>query len=130
LDAIANIITGKESTLDRIVRTRRARFELYRQYNVIRITADKTTAEYAANDIEEVLQNTASRKVNLRSWLPLLAEGTLPKDGQLQSLFSQGDLDVVSRLTRTNIAWTGNTVCKTFKQALSKTDLLVRHPRS
>lgn len=101
---IALLNVGESDTvLDKIGQTRRAKFEFHQQHGILRITADKTTAEYATNDIEEALANTESKHLNLRPWLGVLAEGKIPKPKHLASMFSQIDIDTVSMLTRTVI---------------------------
>ncbi|KAF1934791.1 hypothetical protein EJ02DRAFT_362924 [Clathrospora elynae] len=92
-----------ETTLDKIGRTRRAKLDFFRHHNVLRITADKSTAEYTANDVEQALQNTDTGRINLLSYLPLLIVKKGAKDGKLVSMYSEHDFDVVSRLTRTSI---------------------------
>ena len=91
--------------LEKIARARRARLDIYKDHDVLRITADKSTAEYAANDIEEALQNTTSKRMNVDTYKALLAEEVIPKDKELalDLVYSQQDFDVVSALTRTNI---------------------------
>ncbi|KAI8936595.1 hypothetical protein NX059_006997 [Plenodomus lindquistii] len=92
-----------DTILDRIGQTRRAKFEVHQEHSVLRITADKTTAEYAANDIEEALKNVAAKTLNLRPWLSVFVEGSIPGPRSLTSVFTQNDLDTVSTLTRTCI---------------------------
>ena len=91
--------------LEKIAHDRRARLNIYKDHDVLRITADKSTAEYAANDIEEALQNTTSKRMNVDTYKALLAEEVIPKDKEpaLDLVYSQQDFDVVSALTRTNI---------------------------
>ncbi|KAH7382225.1 mitochondrial inner-membrane-bound regulator-domain-containing protein [Pyrenochaeta sp. MPI-SDFR-AT-0127] len=91
------------TALKKIGRIRRAKLEISKKHNVLRITADKTTAEYAANDVEEALQNAEVKRLQLKPWLPSLAHEKLPKDSKLVSLYSQVDLDMVTKLTRTSI---------------------------
>lgn len=95
----------KETVLDRIRRARRARLEVYNQSSILRITADKSTAEYAANDIEEALQTTVTERMNLLPYKPLLMDGIVSHDkkSDLTDLFSQKTLDSVSKLTQTII---------------------------
>jgi hypothetical protein len=100
--------------LEKIARARRARLDIYKDHDVLRITADKSTAEYAANDIEEALQNTTSKRLNLDTWKALLIEGTVPTDKELtlDLVYSQQDFDVVSTLTRTSIEKVNETMVK------------------
>ncbi|CAA9959040.1 SLS domain containing protein [Pyrenophora teres f. maculata] len=95
----------KETVLDKIRRARRAKVEVLKQYDVIRITADKSTAEYAANDIENALQTTVTERMNLLPYKPLLVDGIVSNDkkSDLTELYSQKTLDTVSKLTQTVI---------------------------
>ena len=70
---------------------------------MLRITADKNTAEYAAHDIEEALRNVKSAPFQLKPWVPLLAEGKVPKGNKLTALYSQNDLEMVTTLTRASV---------------------------
>ncbi|KAF1829022.1 hypothetical protein BDW02DRAFT_574375 [Decorospora gaudefroyi] len=101
-----------ETLLDRIGRARRARLEVYFQDDVIRITADKSTAEYAANDIEEALWNSATEQLDLKPYAALLADEVLPKvtKPELVSLFSQQDFNAISAFTRATIEITSKTI--------------------
>lgn len=98
-----NLDVDYETNLDKIGRARRAKLEIYSKDSVLRITADKNTAEYAANDVEEAMQNMEVRRLLLKPWIPLLVHEKLPKDPKLTSLYSQADLDMVMKLTRTSI---------------------------
>jgi hypothetical protein len=104
----ADTSIDNETILRKISETRKARLEIHHAHSVLRITADKTTAEYAANDIEEALQNTVTRKMQLRPWIPCLEENNSPKDRNLEKLYTQDDLDMVTSLTRTSIQKTDN----------------------
>lgn len=95
---------GESDTfLGKIGQKRRAKLEIHREHGVLRITADKTTAEYAADDVEDALNKAQSKHLNLRPWLPLLVKGKTPKPKHLTSMFTQSDLDTVSALTHTCI---------------------------
>jgi hypothetical protein len=100
--------------LEKISRARRARLDIYKDHDVLRITADKSTAEYAANDIEEALQKTTSKRLNLDTWKALLVGGAVPTDRELSFdlVCSQQDFDVVSALTRTSIEKVNETMVK------------------
>lgn len=59
---------------------------------VLRITADKSSAEYAADDVEQLLKETESKTFHLQPWLDciqagsstqILTQGTLRKIGKL-----------------------------------------------
>ena len=86
---------------------RRVKLEIFEQDSVLRITADKTTAEYAADDIEEVLGSTHAKNLNLKPWVPLLERQRVPKDKGLIYLYAPNDLKHISELTRTFIESAG-----------------------
>jgi hypothetical protein len=113
----ADIVAENETVLDKIRRTRRAKLEIFQDHQVLRITADKSTAEYAANDVEEALQNTVSKRMNLAQYEPLLAQGTLVDDKKWVSLYSQHDFDVVSKLTRTSIDVVTDSIVRYYSPA-------------
>ncbi|RMZ66435.1 respiratory complex assembly rmp1 [Pyrenophora seminiperda CCB06] len=95
----------KETVLDRIGRSRQAKLEVVKQQDVLRITADKTTAEYAADDIETALQTTVTERMNLLPYKQLLVDGIASNDrkSDLTELISRNILDAVSKLTQTTI---------------------------
>ncbi|KAI4651833.1 hypothetical protein J4E93_002029 [Alternaria ventricosa] len=103
----------KDTLFDKIRRTRRVRLDMYKPDNALRITSDKTTAEYAANDIEEAFQHTELKRMNLNNYLRQLANGPVALDSKsnLVTLFyTQKDFDVVSALTRTSIEAVGKSM--------------------
>jgi hypothetical protein len=114
----ADMAAEKETLLDKIRRTRRARLDVYKQHGILRITADKTTAEYAADDIEEALQRTEMKGMNLSSYLHQSANIDVtsnPKPNLVSLFYTQKDFDIVSMLTRTSIEAVGKTmVCPGF----------------
>jgi hypothetical protein len=121
VDFCADTDVENETMLEQIARDRRARLDIYKDHDVLRITADKSTAEYAANDIEEALQNTTSKRVNIETYKALLVEGLVPtgKESVLDMVYSQHDFDVVSTLTRTSIEKVNETmVCIGSKDSL------------
>jgi hypothetical protein len=91
--------------LDEIAMIRKAKFELYKPHDTLRITADKSTADYAANDVEEALRNTERKWMNLKNYMGLLADDVIQKVKEvgLTTLFSQKHLDAISALTKTSI---------------------------
>lgn len=99
----ADNIPDEETILTKISGTRKARIEVYQPHNVLRITADKTTAEYAANDIVEALRTHIASKLQLKTWIPHLEEGKAPTDGKLATLYSDEDFRIVTNATRTSI---------------------------
>ncbi|KAF2875468.1 mitochondrial inner-membrane-bound regulator-domain-containing protein [Massariosphaeria phaeospora] len=70
---------GSPTPLDRIGLERKAKLEIHWEHSVLRITADKSTAEYAADDVEQLLQRTESKRFTLSDWTPLLAEHPSPR---------------------------------------------------
>jgi hypothetical protein len=76
---------------------------VYQQHSILRITADKTTAEYTAFDVEKALQNIHVKKVQLKLWVPWLEEAKVSEDLKLADLFTQEHLDMVTSLTRVSI---------------------------
>jgi len=99
----ADNIPDEETILTKISGARKARIEVYQPHNVLRITADKTTAEYAANDIVDTLRTHIASKLQLKIWKPHLEEGKAPKDGKLATLYSDEDFRIVTNVTRTSI---------------------------
>ena len=100
---------SEETILNRISRNRKARLEIYQPHSVLRITADKNTAEYAANDVEEALQSTEVKKLQLKPWIPCLAKDKVPGDKKLATLYTQEDFDMVTSLTRASVQRMDNT---------------------
>lgn len=74
-----------------------------RREGVLRITADKSTAEYAAQDIEEALQNIETRHIQLKPWKSSLAHGVISKDKDLSSLYAHKDLEMVATTVGTSV---------------------------
>lgn len=62
------------SQLDRIGRSRRAKIEVHPAHDVIRITADKTTAEYVLRDIEKLSASIEQRTFTIDEWIPYLRD--------------------------------------------------------
>ncbi|KAF2628117.1 hypothetical protein BU25DRAFT_391627 [Macroventuria anomochaeta] len=91
---------GNNSNLARIAKIRNAKVEIHWQANVLRITADKTTAEYAANDILEAISKAHATSLDLRRWVGQLNEARLSSG---TSLAASLPADYVSSLTGTDI---------------------------
>jgi hypothetical protein len=70
--------------------------------HVLRITADKNTAEYTADDVQAVLKNTETGRFSLEPWLPFMVEDTVHKDSTAHRLSSEG-LATVGKLSETYI---------------------------
>jgi hypothetical protein len=73
---------------------------MYQQHNILRITADKTTAEYAADDIEEALKSVITRKLQLKPWISSLEDSKVPQDEKVVTLYTDDDFHLVNSLTR------------------------------
>lgn len=99
----AMLILLDESPLAKIRQTRKVKLEIQLAQSVLRITSDKTTAEYAANDVEEALQNTAVTRVDLEPWTKYLVKSKVPEDGMLATLYTQEDFDMVASLSGVSI---------------------------
>ncbi|EOA90111.1 uncharacterized protein SETTUDRAFT_56828, partial [Exserohilum turcica Et28A] len=110
--ALLTVGGGYHNVLDKIGMIRKAKFQIYKPHAIIRITADKSTAEYAANDIEEALQHTEVRRMHLKNYLKVLVDGAVPKDEKLDLavLYSQKDLGAIASLTKTSIAVTARNI--------------------
>lgn len=67
---------------------------------ILRITAAKSNAEYAADDIEELLKSTHAQTFLIKPWVPLLQEDQVPKK-KLFEIFSRDSLRTVGDLTGT-----------------------------
>lgn len=104
----AKLAPDKETPLIDIGKSRRAKIEIHWEEGVLRITADKNTAEHAANDVESALRNTETKKLNLKPWTPRLAQDKLPKGKNLVALYTQQDFDTVASITRTNVQKLGD----------------------
>jgi hypothetical protein len=106
----ADTAAEKETLLDKIRRTRRAKLDIYKPHDILRITADKTTAEYAANDVEEAFQHTQRSRMNLNTYLGQIAKRDIKSDWKsdlVSLLYTPKDFDVVSMLTRTSVEAVG-----------------------
>ncbi|KAF3006590.1 hypothetical protein E8E13_007011 [Curvularia kusanoi] len=93
--------TGSESALSRIGRVRNAKVEIHWPSNLLRITADKTTAEYTADDVEATLSEAQGRTFDPQYWKELLDKEHVSKHS---SLTSDLPIEYVSSITHTYIA--------------------------
>ena len=66
IGARPNLSAESPTLLDRIGNMRKAKIEIYWPPNVLRITADMSSAEYAADDIQSHLKNTEVQKLFLQ----------------------------------------------------------------
>ncbi|KAF1922746.1 uncharacterized protein M421DRAFT_349933 [Didymella exigua CBS 183.55] len=91
---------ANDSALARIARIRNAKAEIHWPTNVLRITADKTTAEYMADDVEAALSKARTTSLDLKLWVGQLNEvrvATYP------NLAASLPAEYVSSLTGTTI---------------------------
>jgi hypothetical protein len=101
-----------KATFETIASTRKAKLQVHRGDNVVRITADKNAAEFAANDIEDALRNAEMATVPMKGWNVHLYDPRLgPAENKERfgtsdatRLFAQKDIDHVAELTRTDIS--------------------------
>ncbi|KAF2449766.1 hypothetical protein P171DRAFT_379938 [Karstenula rhodostoma CBS 690.94] len=95
---LAMLTSGTETVLDRIGRNRKARLDVNTADKVLRITADKHTAEYAANDVEQLLLASESQRFHFNTWVPHLKtlNGAEPT---IDSVFPGDVLATVTSLT-------------------------------
>ncbi|OCL08393.1 hypothetical protein AOQ84DRAFT_340442 [Glonium stellatum] len=91
-------IGGTPTFLDQIGQARNAKIEIYWPHNVIRITADKSTAEYAAQDVEDYLRDTEAQRLRLEPWRPLLPEDQRSKES-LVDLFRPKDITLAEEMS-------------------------------
>ncbi|KAJ4993752.1 hypothetical protein SVAN01_00806 [Stagonosporopsis vannaccii] len=92
---------GNDSVLARIARVRNAKAEIHWPTKILRITADKTTAEYTANDVEAALSKARTKTLKLNRWTQQLDNTRLAR---YKSLIDSLPADFVSSLTATDIA--------------------------
>lgn len=75
--------------------------EIHWEGNVLRITADKSSAEYAVHDITDALEKTEAHTWNLKPWLPFMERE--PGKAKISNFFSQKSLQTIGQATGTNI---------------------------
>lgn len=93
--------------------------EIHWPTNVLRITADKNSAEYTADDVEEALGKARTTSLDLKPWAARVNEARLLPN---ISLAASLPTDYVSSLTSTSIvAYNDYTVC--FAEPLERTSL-------
>ncbi|KAF2114438.1 mitochondrial inner-membrane-bound regulator-domain-containing protein [Lophiotrema nucula] len=84
--------------LDRVGSMRRAKVEVFWPDSIVRITANKSSAEYAADDIELELKNAESKEFDLKPWQRFLGSDVLPKEKPVAFL-SEKDMQIVTELS-------------------------------
>lgn len=105
-----DVYPANQTALDKIGKTRMAKLEVSAADKVVRITADKHTAEYTADDVEQLLQASESLRVNLKDWSPLLEID----NPTVENVFPQNVLSTVGSLTGAYLQRATDTVCYTF----------------
>ena len=98
-----DFVAGNDSALARIARIRKAKAEIHWPTNVLRITADKTTAEYTADDVEAALSNARTTSLDLQPWIGQLNKATVAACSDLAASLPA---EYVASLTGTNIVAT------------------------
>lgn len=105
----ANVVVGNNSSLARIARTRNAKIEIHWPTKTLRVTADKNTAEYTANDVEEAISKARTTSLDLKRWFAQLDKTQFPPDNNLAASLPN---DYVSSLTGAHIVASDHyTVC-------------------
>ncbi|KAJ4304846.1 hypothetical protein N0V90_000374 [Kalmusia sp. IMI 367209] len=99
---------ASETPLDQIGKTRMAKLEIHATDKVLRITADKHTAEYAADDVERLLQGSESHRFHIKPWSRYLLDPTLPATPH--DMFSKEDLQTVTTMTGAYLQPTTTTI--------------------
>lgn len=94
---------------------RKAKIEIDWSSSVLRITADKSSAEYAADDIEHHLRNTEVQKFFVDRWSCMMQEDEVPK-GKLVDIFPGNSLKTVGRLTATMIQAVSDDTVRRLRQ--------------
>ncbi|CAI6333173.1 unnamed protein product [Periconia digitata] len=95
--------------LDRVGIIRKAKIEIDASSSVIRITADKTTAEYAADDIEQLLKGIHSTRLDLKKWIPYLSDYDESKG--MRAYLPDNVLHNISAMTQASVLpVTGDTI--------------------
>lgn len=95
-----DIAAGRDSALTRIATTRNAKAEIHWPTRVLRITADKTTAEYMADDVETALGKARTTSLDLKHWVGQLDEARIATYPTLAACLP---VEYVSTLTGTKI---------------------------
>lgn len=108
---VANICIDSETPLDKIGKTRLAKFEISATDKVLRITADKTAAEYAADDVEQLLQASETLRFHLKPWIPSLNIVRREKQDLTDQIFPKNVLQVVAKLTGAYLQPSTDLVC-------------------
>ena len=68
------------SSLDRVGTLRKAKIQAFETQHLLRITAAKGNAEYAADDIERLLKNTEVITFRFHQWLETVPEEDIPEN--------------------------------------------------
>lgn len=103
-----DLAVGNDSALARIAKVRNAKAEIHWPTNVLRITADKNTAEYTADDIEATLSKAHTTVFHPQRWIE-----QLDKD-RASNLAASLPVNYVSSLTGAHIVATNNDNVRPF----------------
>lgn len=95
---------------------RNAKVEIHWPTSVLRITADKNTAEYTADDVEEALSKARTTSLELKRWARQLR---VPLDA---SLVASLPIDYVASLTGTDIVASANYIVSRAYVSRDNTD--------
>ncbi|KAF2656196.1 hypothetical protein K491DRAFT_628766 [Lophiostoma macrostomum CBS 122681] len=109
------------SALDRIGSLRKAKIQAFESHHLLRITAAKGSAEYAADDIERVLQSTEAVRFYFKTWLECVPEEDIPEsvlqdirkgnpNARLVDIVPKRSFRKVEEITRTSIQIANHTV--------------------
>ncbi|KAH8708560.1 mitochondrial inner-membrane-bound regulator-domain-containing protein [Phaeosphaeriaceae sp. PMI808] len=96
----------KDTPLSRIAEARKVTINVHLEHIVVRVSADKNTAQYAANDIEEALGGVHTKQLRLQLWMPhfqekktVEAQSLFEQQTLVSTLFTEEDLNMVSAVT-------------------------------
>jgi hypothetical protein len=98
------------------------KFETSAADNVLRITADKSAAEYAADDVELLLQSTEAVHFHIKTWRPYL-ELVSGAEPTVYNVFPDHVLQTVGALTGAYLQRTTKSV-RCFALPPNKYDIL------
>ena len=108
----ANTCVDSETPLDRIGKSRLVKFEISAADKVLRITADKTAAEYAADDVEQLLQESETRRFHLKPWASHLKLVRSEDQDLTDQIFPKDVLQAIATLTGAYLQPSTEMVCR------------------
>lgn len=119
---------GDETALDRIGKARRAKLEVHHQDKVLRITADKHTAEYAADDVKQLLNGSILHTFDIKPWARYWVDPGLIATPQ--ALFAKSDLQTLRTMTGAYLQLANDYVCHPNEHSFVVLILSDCHPRA